>query len=107
MRQFYKHIYADKVLKQFYTSCELCGKKKYAEKIPVLCRNPYMLYAFEHGQVKDPRQTLYNHKKARSVQQLARLFNHCQQCGKWVCDECYEAKGDIDGCRDCVERFSK
>ena len=107
MRQFYRHIYTDKVLKQFYTSCEICGKKKYAATIPLLCRNPYMQYAFEHGQVKDLRQHFYNHKKAQSVQYLVRFFNHCQQCGKWVCDECYEVKDNLDGCKQCVEFFIK
>lgn len=44
-----------------------------------------------------------NHAKAASVQYLARYFNQCRSCFRWVCDECYVLEAFAGACVECAK----
>ncbi len=91
MRQLYEQIQVDKEKMRFYAECNACGKRQYAGKVPFPCRGEELLQLLEEGYVGGLRQRIYNRSKAQAVQDLARHFNQCRVCGKWVCDEMYDS----------------
>lgn len=101
MRQFYEQVRVDETEMRFYAECPICGKRKHAGKLPLLCRSKKMLELLEQGKSGRIRQAAYNRSKASAVQYLARFFNLCRNCGKWVCDDCYDIKHDCCTCREC------
>lgn len=101
MRQFYEQVRVDEIQMRFYAECPNCGKRKYAGKLPLLCRNKEMLPQFRSGKAGKLRQKAYNKSMVAAVQYLARLFDLCRGCGKWVCDDCYDSNSDCGICREC------
>lgn len=99
MRQLYEQIRVDHKEKKFYADCDACGKRQYSVKLPLLCRGKELLQLLEDGYVGGLRQRMYNRCKARAVQDLARYFNQCRRCGKWVCDEMYDLNALV--CNQC------
>ena len=106
MRQFYEQVRVDGETLRFYAQCPICGKKQYGARIPLMCRSVRTLAKCAKGQANKLSQTIYNHAKATSVQQLALQFNQCRNCYRWVCDDCYDISGSDGACRDCVETRS-
>lgn len=107
MRQFYKQVQVDETEKRFYAECPSCGKRMYSRRLPMLCRRKDMLKHFSAGTAGGVRQTLYNRRQVASVQNLARFFNRCNLCGKWICDDCYDVLHDDGACISCSENKSK
>lgn len=91
MRQLYEQVHVDKKTGRFYAKCQVCGKIQYSKKLPLFCRGEELLNLLEEGRAGGIRQKIYNNRKAKSVQDLARYFNQCRNCGKWVCDEKFDA----------------
>lgn len=101
MQYFYKSVIADLHNKNFYKECDCCRKRVYADKVPLLCRGTKTMKKLEKGKGDLIRQRMFNHKKALAVQHLARHFNQCTTCGKWVCNNCYQidiSDGVCSGC---------
>ena len=103
MRQLYEQILIDKEKRRFYAKCEACGKRRYSVKLPLACRGEELLQLLEEGYAGGFRQRRYNSAKARAVQDLARYFNQCRKCGKWVCDEMYDL--NTMECRECNQKM--
>ena len=99
MRQLYEQILVDHEKRRFYAKCETSGEKRYSVKLPLSCRGEELLQLLEEGCAGGLRQKKYNSAKARAVQDLARYFNQCRKCGKWVCDEMFDP--DIMECKQC------
>ena len=89
MRHFYQQVFADPMTMHFYGECPLCGSRKYAGKIPFLCRRRSLLPQLEAGQGSPPKQMIYNHRKAATVQHLAKYFNLSRKHAMWICDQCF------------------
>ena len=88
---------------KFSFYCDRCGAKWTSDP-----------YFFEHGfserlteDEKKARDILYkvDHDAAFERANLeARLkFNHCDSCGRVVCDECFAIEEDEDLCKDCAK----
>ncbi len=103
MRQFYKNVKLDTETLHFCAECEICCKKEYGVKIPILCRSIRTLARCEKGKANKISQALYNRAKANSTQLLAMKMNKCQHCGLWVCDKCYDAEASFGTCSKCSE----
>lgn len=104
MQHFYKHVLVELDSMRFYIECADCGKRVYAGKLPLMCRSQHILDRLEQGKTGGIRQWLYNHKKAVAVQHLARYFNQCSECCKWVCDDCYNPENEDGTCQDCTSK---
>ena len=90
MRQLYEQVRVDENQMRFYAECEISGEKIFSRKLPALCRNKVLIASLQQGSVGGLRQMLYNRTHAASIQDLARYFNQCRNCGKWVCDKEYD-----------------
>lgn len=101
MRQFYEHIRVDAEALSFSAECAICGRKQYAVKLPLGCRNVRTLSGCVSGKANKISQTAFNHAKANATQQLALRFNQCRYCYRWVCDDCYDSTDTLGACRDC------
>ena len=89
MQYFYKSVITDLHNKNFYKECDCCRNRFYADKVPMLCRGTKIMKNLEKSNGDLVRQRMFNRKKALAVQHLARHFNQCTTCGKWVCNDCY------------------
>ncbi len=107
MRQFYKNVEVDALTFYFCTRCEICGKKEYGVKIPVLCRSVRTLARCEKGEANKVSQALYNRAKAKSTQLIAMKMNKCQHCCLWVCDNCYNTEDSFGACNECSKKNRK
>ena len=107
MRRFYETVRTDRQLMRFYAACSRCGERRYAERLPLICRNPRLFETMEKGRGGVIRQRAYNHAKAVSVQHLARFFNQCSHCGNWVCDSCYNTETEEGLCCNCSQCYQK
>ena len=99
MKQLYEQVRADVQQMRFCAECEISGRRVYSRKLPLLCRSDALLDSLEKGSVGGIRQKLYNSSHASATQDLARYFNQCRSCGKWVCDEMYDPEEMI--CMNC------
>lgn len=90
MRQLYEQVGVDENKMRFYAECDLSGVRVYSKKVPLICRNKNLIDSLACGSIGGLRQTLYNRAHAAATQELARYFNQCRKCGKWVCDEKYD-----------------
>jgi hypothetical protein len=79
--------------------CDICGKE---------WRSPTV--AFKTGGITiehEEARTLLWAKEHSAAFEAANLeahlqFNHCEKCGKWVCENCYDVMdGDLYKCREC------
>ena len=104
MKQFYEHIRVDAEKLRFYIRCEICGKKQYGEKIPVICRNVRTLLRCTEGRANKISQAVFNHTKANATQLLAMHFNQCRHCYRWVCDDCYDITDSKGICIECSHK---
>lgn len=107
MKQLYKQVRVDEKEMRFYAECPSCSRRKDAGRLPLLCRNREMLTLFAQGKSSRLRQKAYDKRKTAAVQYLARFFNLCLSCGKWVCDDCYDSDSDRGVCRNCSARDRK
>ena len=108
MRHFYERVHVDPETLHFYAACPICGRKYYAAKIPLLCRGVRTLAKCAKGKADRISQSLFNHAKANSVQQLTlRHFNQCRDCFRLVCDDCYDISDSDGACRECLQRKPK
>ena len=103
MKQFYKQVVLDETTLRFYALCAECGKRTEAGRLPLPCRNKALLAQYAAGTVGGIRQTLYNLNYAKAVRRLARFFNRCPSCGKWVCDDCFDLTDGYGACGSCAE----
>lgn len=101
MQPFYKLIQIDTSKMQFYVECFLCGKRHYGKHLPIICRNRKKLIAYEQGEGPALWQKSFNHAKALSVQYLARYYNRCNNCFRWICDDCFHSNHADGICLDC------
>lgn len=101
MRPLYAQVHPDEQNMQFYAECALSQRRIYSIKLPVLCRKKSLLSSLEKGRCQKVRQALYNKAHAAATQDLARYFNQCCYCGKWVCDESYYPEKML--CAICAE----
>ena len=99
MRHFYEQVRADDTTFYFFMECDICRKRKYGRRLPLLCRSKILLRQIQEGQ-NSLRSRLYNHYHAAAVQELAIQFNRCELCEKWVCDDCF-CNTETNGC--CVQ----
>ena len=99
MRHFYENVDTDVESMRFWVSCPVCGRKQYGEKIPALCSGARNLERCRKGRGDKLSQVIFNRRKALSVQRLARFFNQCEKCHRFVCDDCYDTEGSI--CLEC------
>ena len=104
MRQFYRRVHVDKSTMHFCAACELCEKKQYAMKLPLLCRRKSQLPKLERGENSGMIQSAYIQAKMHASRELAKRFNYCRGCGKWVCDVCFNIEGEQDHCIECAAK---
>ena len=104
MRKFYRRIRVDETTMRFCAVCAVCGKTEHHSKLPLLCRRKELLPELEQGQGHGIAQSAYLRARMRSSRELAKRFNYCQSCGKWVCDECFHIEGDVDCCIECAAK---
>ncbi len=102
MRQLYEQVRVDENLMRFCMECDIKGNRIYSKKVPVICRNRMLLDSLEQGSVGGIRQQVYNRTRAAAIQELARYFNQCRKCGKWVCDDMYDP--EKMECTDCTDK---
>lgn len=100
MRQLYEQVHVDEQQMRFYAECEICGEKIYSKRLPALCRKKVLIELLQQGTVGGLRQKFYNRTHAAAIQDLARYFNQCRSCGKWVCDKEYDP--EIMKCTKCM-----
>ena len=105
MRQLYEQVQVDKDRMRFYAECDISGRRIYSKKLPVLCRIKDLLAVMDEGNVGGFKQSMYNHRKADAIQDLARFFNQCRKCGKWVCDEMFDPQAME--CKRCIASAEK
>lgn len=103
MRRFYEEVWVDDTMR-FFTACSICGKRKYAGRLPLLYRSKDSLGLLEQGKGGKYRQAAYNRRKTSVVQHLARFFNRCTVCGKWVCDDCFHPNAGYGACHNCINK---
>lgn len=104
MRKFYQRIRVDETTMRFCAACAVCGKTEYHGRLPLLCRNKRLLPVLEQGQGHGIAQSAYMRARMRACRELAKLFNYCQSCGRWVCDDCFNIEGDRDACGECAAK---
>ncbi len=107
MRQFYKNVKVDTETLQFCAECEICKKKEYGLKIPVLCRSIKTLARCEKGKANKICRSLYNRAKANSTQIIAIKMNQCKRCHSWVCDNCFISEDEYGACTGCRKNVSE
>ena len=49
-------------------------------------------------------QSAYIQAKMHASRELAKRFNYCRGCGKWVCDACFNIEGEQDHCIECAAK---
>lgn len=103
MKQFYEHIRVDAEKLHFYAECQICGKKQYGARIPIICRSMRILAQCTKGSANRISRYAFNHTKAKTTQQLAMHFNQCRHCYRWVCDDCYDSTDSIGACLNCSQ----
>ena len=103
MRRFYVDVLVDRHNKNFYKECSCCKERTYADKLPFLCRGTRVIEKVEMHKGSIFQQKLYNRKKALAVQHLARHFNQCTSCGRWVCNTCYHSEIEDGMCSICFQ----
>jgi len=104
MRKFYKNVRPDTETMRFCAECEICRKREYGLKIPVLCRSIRTLARCEKGTANKISRGLYNRAKANSTQVIAMKMNQCRNCYKWVCDNCYISEDEYGACTGCRKK---
>ena len=70
MKQFYEHIRVDAEALSFSAECAICGRKQYAVKLPLGCRNVRTLSGCVSGKANKISQTAFNHAKANATNSL-------------------------------------
>ena len=99
-RKSTNHSDLEKFAFSFY--CDICGKLWKSRIIPF---EKAGFTAVEH---KEAQQLIWTQEHKAAFEQ-ANLeahcqFNFCKQCGRWVCDDCFDADGNGKNglCIDCV-----
>lgn len=103
MKQFYELVRVDEETLRFFVPCQICGKRQYGAKIPLICRSVRTLARCAKGTANQICQAVFNRAKANATQFLAMQFNQCRRCHRWVCDGCYDSADALGACRNCSQ----
>ena len=84
--------------------CDRCGKGWRSGKMPFTDEENMRI---DNGEVRNiiwGRDHRFAFERANLEAQFH--FNHCSDCGRWVCDDCFFASGsdERDLCRDCEKK---
>ena len=103
MNLFFEQVLTDTENLCFYARFAICGHKEYAGKVPFFCQSGQIVIECVKGEAAKLRQNSFNHARAGAAKRLAKRFNRCVTCYRWVCDDCY----DTDDCRGACVNCSK
>ncbi len=89
---------------QFAFCCERCGAQYVSDKIDFMHNFPDDLSEDQKLAKDIIWRTNHHEALARANLQAAVHFNECNDCGKFVCDECY-SEDDSELCVDCFQKI--
>jgi len=80
--------------------CDKCGKEWVSQTIS------FMEGGFTAIEHEEARQLMWAQEHRAAFEQanleVHLQFNHCPECGKWVCDECFFSLGNSGNvCNEC------
>lgn len=107
MKWFYKYIYVESQNMRFCFECEVCGKKIFGKKTPLICRREKTLIKCEIGKANKIIQRVFDHQKANSISLISLSLNQCRHCFRWVCDECFHCLDVEESCIECLDKKNK
>lgn len=84
MRRFLEQVKPDAIRRGFYAECALCGARRYPLALPLL----------------SPR-------REGAAGRLVRYYNRCPECGRWVCDGCFDLTDGRGMCRECAGKMTE